>query len=116
MALEHLGLRLGELGLFDEHYPAIFGFGGEGMLEGEDAHLLGQADRMAAYHWTERAAATAKKIGALGAVACAATALLLIHFLAGAPNLGAPLNLMGAGAALGELPDDAALDEIMAWL
>src|SRR5262249_43063996 len=58
----------------------------------------------------------AEQIGALGAVARAARALLFVHLLAGSPDLGAPLHLVGAGAALGELPDDAALDEILARL
>src|ERR1700735_2552680 len=48
------------------------------------------------------------------ALAGAAGALLLVHLLAGTPDLGAPLHLMSAGAALGELPHDAALDEILA--
>ena len=46
----------------------------------------------------------------------AAGALLLVHLLAGTPDVGTPLHRMGAGAALGELPDDAALDEILARL
>src|SRR5216683_1019371 len=49
-------------------------------------------------------------------MAGAAAALLPVHLLAGTPNLGAPLHLVGAGAALGELPNDAALDEILTRL
>src|ERR1700678_3026164 len=71
---------------------------------------------MAAHHRAERAAAAAEQVGALGAVAGAASALLLVHLLTGAPELGAPLDLGGAGATFGELPYDAALDEILARL
>src|SRR5262249_3913291 len=60
----------------------------------------------------ERAAAAAEQVDAGGAVAGAAGALLPVHLLAGAIDLGAVLHLVGAALALGELPGDAALDEI----
>src|ERR1700750_809121 len=47
---------------------------------------------------------------------CTAGALLLVHLLAGAPDIGAALRLVGAGLTLGELPVDAALDDILARL
>src|SRR5712671_3591054 len=111
-----LDLRLRELGVFDNNDAAVFGLGGQRVLEGKDAHLFGQVDRMAAHHRAKRTPAAAEQIGALGAMAGAAGALLLVHLLAGSPDLGAPLHLVGAGAALGELPDDAALDEVLARL
>ena len=46
----------------------------------------------------------------------AAGALLRVHLLAGAPDLGAVLGLVGAALALGELPVDAALDDVGARL
>src|SRR5262249_61989443 len=71
---------------------------------------------MTAHPRTESTAAGAGQVGALGAVAGAAGALLLVHFLAGSPDLGTPLDLVGAGTAFGKLPDDAALNEILARL
>src|SRR6185503_8163235 len=56
-------------------------------------------------------AAAAEQVHARRTVAGGASALLAVHLLAGAPDLGAVLDLVGAGAALGELPDDAALNE-----
>src|SRR4029077_17490599 len=41
---------------------------------------------------------------------------LLVHLLAGAPDLGAALGLVGAGLALVELPLHAALDDVLARL
>ena len=64
----------------------------------------------------ERTAAAAEQLARARAVTGAAGALLLVHLLAGAPDLGAVLDLVRAGAALGELPDDAALDEVGARL
>jgi hypothetical protein len=46
-------------------------------------------------------------------VPSAAGALLLVHLLAGAHDLGPVLHVMRAGAALGELPKHVALDEIL---
>ena len=60
--------------------------------------------RVAAHHRAERAAAAAEHVDAGRAVAGAAGALLRVHLLAGAVDLGAVLDLVGAGAALGELP------------
>src|SRR5262249_48737962 len=54
--------------------------------------------------------------GALRAVAGAAGALLRIHLLAGAPDVGAGLHRVRAGAPLGELPLDAALEGVDARL
>src|SRR5215470_17438557 len=50
------------------------------------------------------------------AVAGAAGALLLVHLLARTRDLVADLDLVGAGAALGELPGDAALQDVGADL
>src|SRR6185312_12893793 len=50
------------------------------------------------------------------AVTGAARALLLVHLLAGARVLVARLHLVGAGPALGELPVDAAREDIAADL
>src|SRR6185503_13650762 len=61
---------------------------------------------------TERTAAAAEQVGAHRAMAGAAGALLRMHLLAGAVDVGAVLHRMGAGAALGELPHDAALDQV----
>src|SRR5688572_2580166 len=50
------------------------------------------------------------------AVARAASALLCRELLASARDISAVLHLVGAGAALGELPYDAAMDEVRARL
>src|SRR5262249_54602804 len=75
-------------------------------------HLLRQVDGVAAHQGPEGAAAAAEQVGAGRAVTGAAGALLAIHFFAGAPDLGAVLHLVGAALALGELPVDAALDQV----
>src|SRR3981081_861636 len=51
-----------------------------------------------------------------GAVTRPAGPFLLVHLLAGAPDIGATLRLVGPGLTLGELPVDAALDDILARL
>jgi len=61
-----------------------------------------------------RASAAAKLRHARRAVAGAAGALLLVHFLAGAVNLRAAKRLMRAGLPLGELPAQHAGDEVLA--
>src|SRR5438477_12907117 len=50
------------------------------------------------------------------AVTGAAGALLLVHLLAGAPDVGAALHLVGAGLTLVELPLHATLDDVGARL
>src|SRR3954452_7839112 len=71
---------------------------------------------MAADHRTEGAATAAELRHTGGAVTRTAGALLLVHLLAGTPDIGAALRLVGAGLTLGELPIDAALDQILARL
>src|SRR5262249_26981014 len=95
---------------------AVLGFGGEGVLKGERAHLLGQSDFMAARGGAERTAAAAENIDPRRAMPRPAGALLAVHFLAGTMDFGAVLDRMSAGAALGELPNNAALNEIGARL
>src|SRR5471032_331208 len=86
------------------------------MAQRQRANLLRQRECVAAHHRTERAAAAAELRHAGRAVTRTAGALLLVHLLAGAPDIGAPLRLVGAGLALGELPVDAALDDVLARL
>src|SRR5579871_681197 len=71
---------------------------------------------MRAHHWTERPATAAELRHAGRAVTRTTGALLLVHLLAGAPDLGAALGLVGAGLALVELPLHAALDDVLARL
>src|SRR5438094_100014 len=88
-----------------------------GGVAGDLEHaLLGQADLMAAHERAERTAAAAEQVDAGGAVTGVAGALLRVHFLTGTPDLGAVLDFVGAGAALGELPDDATLNDVVARL
>src|SRR5262249_28387708 len=95
---------------------AVLGLGGQRMLERERPYLLGQAMLMATHHRTERAAAAAKQVGAHRAVTSTACALLGVHLLAGAIDVGAVLHRVRTGALLGELPPDAALEEVGARL
>src|SRR5262249_1372428 len=98
---------------FVEHDDAaVLGLGRERVLEGERAHLLGQTGFVAARRRAESTAAPAEDVDSGRAVSRAAGALLPGHFLAGAVNFGAVLHRMSAGAALGELPHDAALNDI----
>src|SRR5262249_27037059 len=109
---QRLGLAVLDLGLVEHDDAAVLGLGRKRVPEGERADLLRQIDRVAAHHRTERTAATAKQVDARRAVAGTASTLLAVHLLAGAPDVGAVLHGMGAGAALGQLPHDAALDQI----
>src|ERR1700754_4571437 len=86
------------------------------MLERERPHLLRQVGRMAAHPRTERTAPAAELRHAGRAVAGTAGALLLVHLLAGAPDLGAALGLVGAGLALVELPLHATRNDVLARL
>src|SRR5690242_18868607 len=86
------------------------------MLERERAHFLRQLDGVAANQRTECAAAAAELRDARGTVASATSALLRIHFLSGPPDFSTALGLVRAALTLGELPVDAALDDIGPWL
>ena len=71
---------------------------------------------MAARMRAERTAAASEQIDARGAVAGAAGALLAVHFLAGAMDVGAVLDRVRAGLPLGQLPNDAAMNDVGARL
>src|ERR1700756_5126541 len=86
------------------------------MLERKRADLLRQVGGVRAHHRAEGTAAATELRHAGRTVAGAAGALLLVHLLAGAPDLGAALGLVGAGLALVELPLHAALDDVLARL
>src|SRR6185312_13201499 len=113
---ERLGLHLFRRRLVEHDDAAVLRLGRERVLERERTHLLRQIVRMAAHHRTEGASAAAELRHASGAVTGAARALLPVHLLAGAPNLGAALGLVRAGLALRQLPVDAALDDVGARL
>src|SRR5215203_2500850 len=86
------------------------------MAQRQRANLLRQVEGVRANHRTEGTAAAAELRHPGRAVTRTAGALLLVHLLAGAPDIGAPLRLVGAGLTLGELPVDAALDDVLARL
>src|SRR5437764_13462999 len=86
------------------------------MPQRQRAHFLRQTDFMAARRRAERAAATAEQVNAVRAVTRGAAALLPRELLGGAPDFGAVLDVVRARAPLGKLPDDIALDEILARL
>src|SRR6202000_1686812 len=112
------GLGLGgfELGIFDDDEIAVLGLGRERVLESHRAHLLRQVRGMRANHRPEGTAAAAELRHAGRAMASAARTLLLVHLLAGAPDLGAALGLVRAGLALVELPLHAARKDVLARL
>ena len=91
--------------LVEHDDAAVLGFGRKRVLERQRAHLLRQTDRMAARRRPERTAAAAEQVDLGWTVTGRAGALLPIHLLAGAVDLGAVLDVMGAALALGELPD-----------
>src|ERR1700758_4709579 len=86
------------------------------MLERKRANLLRQVGGVRTHHRTEGTATAAELRHAGRAVTGTAGALLLVHLLAGAPDLGAALGLVGAGLALVELPLHAARDDVGARL
>src|ERR1700733_9106770 len=86
------------------------------MAKRQRANLLRQGKGVRTHHRAERTAAAAELRNPSRAVTCTAGALLLVHLLAGAPDIGAALGLVGAGLTLGELPVDAALNDILARL
>src|SRR6201987_1866747 len=86
------------------------------MLERKRANLLRQVGGVRTHHRTEGTATAAELRHAGRAVTGTAGALLLVHLLAGAPDLGAALGLVGAGLALVELPLHAASDDVGARL
>src|SRR5260370_19777406 len=68
------------------------------------------------HHRTEGTAAAAELRHPCRAVTRTAGALLLVHLLAGAPDFGAALGLVGPGLALVELPLHTAGDDVLARL
>src|SRR5204863_2516401 len=111
MTDQRLGLGVLDLRIVDHDQAAVLGFRREGMLERQRAHLLRQGERVRANHRTERTATAAELRHTGRTVTSTAGALLLVHLLAGAPDVGAPLCLVRSGLTLGELPVDAALDD-----
>src|SRR5947207_10542587 len=116
MSDQRLGLGRIELRRFDHDQAAVLCLGRKRMAKRQGANLLWQVDRVRTHHGTERAATTAELRHPGRAVTRAAGALLLVHFLAGAPDVRAALGLVGPRLALGELPLHAALNDILARL
>src|SRR5690349_1861025 len=86
------------------------------MLERQRTDLLRQVSGVRTHHRTEGTTAAAELRHAGRAVTGTAGALLLVHLLAGAPDIGAALRLLRAGLALVELPLHAARDDVGARL
>src|SRR5215510_7210964 len=116
MRLQRLGLALRHGGPVEHDDAAVLGLGRQGMPQRERANLLGKVDRMATRRRPERAATAAEEVDLGGAMTGRAGALLPIHLLAGAIDLGAVLDVVGAGLALGQLPHHATLQDIGARL
>src|SRR6185437_3982864 len=113
---ELAGLDLRRLRLVDHDDRAGLCLGGQRVPETERADLLGQIEFMAVRHRAHRLGAADEQRRGTGAVTGGAAALLLAETVLGAVDLGAGQRLVLAGAALGELPDDDALDEVGARL
>src|SRR3954468_19898408 len=86
------------------------------MAKCQRANLFGQIGRMRPHDRSERTSAAAELRHTRGAVASAARALLLVHLLAGAPDVRPALGLVSPGLTLGKLPLHAALDDVLARL
>src|SRR6201992_191111 len=86
------------------------------MLQRQRPHLLRQIGGVGTNHRTERAATAAELRHAGRAVTSTAGALLLVHLLAGTPDIGAALRLVRSGLALVELPLHATRNDVGARL
>src|SRR5207302_2931088 len=80
----------------------------------EPPHLLLQVEAVAAHDRTENHRTTAKLRRAQAALAGAPGALLLVRLLGRAADVADAFGLVGAGAALGELPVDDAGEDVAA--
>ena len=116
LAAQRLGLGVLHVQRLDDNDAVILGLGRERMLERQRADLFRQADLVAAGLRAERAAAAAEQVDPRRAVTRRAGALLPVHLLAGAVDVGAVLHLVRAGLALGQLPHHAAMNEVGARL
>src|SRR5262249_8435823 len=116
MAPQRLGLGFLPGKRLDPQNAAVFGFGGQRVLERQRAHFLRQADGVTACVRSERTAAAAEQIDARRAVTRRAGALLAVHLFSGARDLRPVLDLMGAALAFRQLPDDAAMNNVGARL
>ena len=112
MPAQRLGLGFLHGERLDDDDAAVFCLRRQRVPQRERPDLLRQADLVAARMRAERAAAAAEQVDARRAVTGGAGALLPVHLLAGAVDVGPVLHFMRAGAALGQLPDDAAVDQI----
>src|SRR5258706_5114284 len=90
--------------------------GGQRMAQSRRANLLRKIEFMASHHRSHGLAAADKERRRARAVAGRTGALLAIDLLGRAVHFAAGLGLVRSGAALGELPDDDALDQIGAGL
>jgi hypothetical protein len=110
------GLGLLQSQRLDDDDAAVRGLGGKRVLEGERAHLLRQADGVAARLWAKCTAAAAKQIDPRRAVPGIAGALLPVHFLAGARDVRAIFHRVRTALAFGQLPHHATMDDVGARL
>ena len=86
------------------------------MAQGQGPDLLVQAELVRADHRAVRLGAADELGRPARTVTGAAGALLAVHLLAGARDFVADLDLVRAGPALGQLPGDAALQDVAADL
>src|SRR5579875_1969438 len=114
--LERFGLGFADLGIGPDYDSTVARLCRERMFQGKHAHFLRQVMRMRAHERTEGAAAATELRHPRGTMASIAGPLLPVHFLARAGDLAAPLRLVGAGAALGELIAYHARENIFARL
>src|SRR6267154_3387142 len=116
MTDQRLGLGVLDLRIIDHDQAAVLGLRRQSVLERQRAHLLRQVGRVRANDRTEGTATAAELRHASRAVTGTAGALLLVHLLAGTPDIGAALRLVRSGLALVELPLHATLENVLARL
>src|SRR5581483_12432005 len=91
---------------------AILGLRRQCVLERERTNLFRQINGVTAHDRTKGPAAAAELWNARRAVTGTAGAFLRVHFLTGSPDFAAALRLVRTALTLGELPIDAALDDV----
>src|SRR5262249_49472416 len=103
-------------GFVEHHDVAVLGLGRQRVLEAQRLHLLRQIELVAVHDRTHGLGAPDVERSGTRTVTGAAAALLRAGLLLRAVHFRAGQDLVIAAAALGELPNDHALDQILARL
>ena len=106
------GLALAGLQLVDDNHLALGGLGGQRGTQAKLADLLRKRVAVVTDNRTMDNTAATELDNRSGAVTGTAGALLAVHLGRRAGDLAAALHLVGAGAALGQLPVDDTGDDV----